>query len=85
MTPADVEHYAGPVFPAYVSQVGAAAFLDAVGRNLEAAAARAMHGAWWAAAVADRKPEVTAGEDWLDAIRRDGAPCEALRSRDPST
>ncbi len=52
MTPDDVERYAGPTFPAYVSQVGAASFLDAVGKHLEAAAGRAIHGARWAQRVA---------------------------------
>jgi hypothetical protein len=84
VTIADVERYAAPFLPAYVAAEEDIADREANGRHLQAAAGRAIHGAWWAAAVASRKCEVTAGEDWLDAIRRDGEPCEALRSRDPS-
>jgi len=55
VTPDDVEHYAGTSLDLYASQVGAVMFLDVIGRHLEAAAGRAIHGARWAAVVARTK------------------------------
>ena len=55
VTAFDVERYAGPYLPAYVAAEQAIADRDTEGRHLEAAAGRAVHGAWWASVVARGK------------------------------
>ncbi len=60
VTVRDVERYAGPFLPAYVAAEDAVAEADAMGRHLEAAAGRAIHGARWTAVVAAEKPRAYA-------------------------
>jgi hypothetical protein len=60
VTLADVERYVGRALDLYVTQAGVVTYLDAVGRHLEAAAGRALHGAAWSSEVAREKRQVYA-------------------------